>query len=302
MRDEATELVVIVETLGSVTVICTGKTGTLTRNEMTLKELWLAAGDEVSISGDGHREAGQFSFAQPDAAGHKRGLAPTRLEKLRELVFTSERKMMPTIFSARNSRDEGTGQSVTLGKRPDISSSRLPAHRVMAYLVGKRPTHSSRRATMNRTIPRHFTLLSLVLLLCGVLSCTGKPPRTDLIDGHLRPCPDTPNCLNSETAGPAYIAPLTYTSSTAKAWQNIKKTIEDTEGVIVASEPGYLRAVYTSQVMRFEDDVEFRLDEAAGMIQVRSASRMGMWDLGVNKRRMEYIRHLFSGRDERSGR
>lgn len=150
--------------------------------------------------------------------------------------------------------------------------------------------------------PRHLTLLPLSLLLFGLCSCAGQPPKSGLVDGHLRPCPNTPNCLNSETSGPAHIAPIIYTSSTGMAWQNLRKTIEDTEGVIVDSQPGYLRATYTSQLMRFVDDVEFRLDEAAGIIQVRSASRLGFWDLGVNQRRVEYIRRLFSGRDERSGK
>lgn len=155
---------------------------------------------------------------------------------------------------------------------------------------------------MSQKIPRCFTLLPLALMLFGIFSCTGKPPKSGLVDGHLRPCPTTPNCLNSETFGPASISPIIYTSAPGMAWQNLRKTIEDTEGVVVDSQPGYLRAVYTSQVMRFVDDVEFRLDEAAGTIQVRSASRLGFWDLGVNKRRLERIRRLFSGRDERSGR
>jgi len=41
------------------------------------------------------------------------------------------------------------------------------------------------------------------------------------------------------------------------------------------------------------DDVEFRIDEAAGVIHVRSASRKGYWDLGVNRRRVEAIREAF---------
>lgn len=155
---------------------------------------------------------------------------------------------------------------------------------------------------MKRKMPGRLTLLPLLLMLFGTFSCAGTPPKSGLIDGRLRPCPNSPNCLSSETSGPAYIAPIPYTSTTALAWQNLKKTIEDTEGAIVDSQPGYLRAVYTSQVLRFEDDLELRLDEAAKLIQMRSASRNGYWDMGVNRRRVEQFRRLFSGRDERAGR
>jgi len=155
---------------------------------------------------------------------------------------------------------------------------------------------------MPKKISRRLIFLPLALMLGGIFSCAGQPPKSGLVDGHLRPCPNTPNCLSSESSGPAYVAPIPYTSSTAMAWQNLKKTIADTEGVIVDSQPGYLRAVYTSQVLRFEDDLEFRLDEAVKMIQLRSASRSGYWDLGANRRRVEWLRRLFGGQDARNGR
>lgn len=179
-------------------------------------------------------------------------------------------------------------------------SSRLSVPRVMTYIVkGNPPTPME--SNMKTKIAGILIHLSLLLPLFGLFSCAGQPPKAGLVDGHLRPCPNSPNCLNSENSGPSAIAPLAYTSSSAVAWQNIKKTIEDSGGYIVDSQPGYLRAVYTSQLMQFVDDLELRLDESAGLIQIRSSSRLGFWDMGVNKRRVEQIRRLFSGRNERSG-
>jgi uncharacterized protein (DUF1499 family) len=60
--------------------------------------------------------------------------------------------------------------------------------------------------------------------------------------------------------------------------------------LIVTETPVYLHAEFTSAVMRFVDDVEFSLDEATRSINMRSASRLGKSDLGVNRRRIEEIR------------
>ena len=56
----------------------------------------------------------------------------------------------------------------------------------------------------------------------------------------------------------------------------------------------YLHAEFKSAVFRFVDDVEFFADEGAGVIQVRSAARVGNSDLGVNRKRLETIRALGS--------
>jgi uncharacterized protein (DUF1499 family) len=62
---------------------------------------------------------------------------------------------------------------------------------------------------------------------------------------------------------------------------------------VVTEQPGYLYAQARTRLLRFTDDVEFSLDEAAGVIHVRSASRIGHGDRGVNRARVEAIRSAF---------
>jgi len=59
---------------------------------------------------------------------------------------------------------------------------------------------------------------------------------------------------------------------------------------IVRATPEYLYAEFRSRIMRFVDDVEFALDAARGVIHVRSASRVGVRDFGVNRARVEALR------------
>ena len=61
-------------------------------------------------------------------------------------------------------------------------------------------------------------------------------------------------------------------------------------GEIVKKEPGYLYAQFTTRIMKYVDDAEFWFDPAENVIQVRSASRLGSGDFGVNRKRIEFIR------------
>jgi uncharacterized protein (DUF1499 family) len=65
---------------------------------------------------------------------------------------------------------------------------------------------------------------------------------------------------------------------------------------VVAAETGYLYAEFRSKLMGFVDDVEFLVDPAKGVIHVRSASRLGRRDFGVNRDRIERLRSLLEKR------
>lgn len=69
-------------------------------------------------------------------------------------------------------------------------------------------------------------------------------------------------------------------------------------GKIQEEQDGYLWATFTSRLFRFVDDVEFRMVSSDGIIHVRSGSRKGYSDLGVNRRRVEKLRTLFNQKKE----
>jgi uncharacterized protein (DUF1499 family) len=121
----------------------------------------------------------------------------------------------------------------------------------------------------------------------------GKRPTTiGLQAGRLTPCPSSPNCVCSYDSDELHkIDPLRYSSTPAEAWAALKQAIESLERTkIITVTPDYLYAEFSSKLMGFVDDVEFYLDSGAGVIQVRSASRLGQSDLGVNRQRIEQIR------------
>jgi uncharacterized protein (DUF1499 family) len=114
--------------------------------------------------------------------------------------------------------------------------------------------------------------------------------------GSFAPCPNKPNCVSSFANDEDHqIAALEIEGSTEAAWAGLQTILEDTPRVeIVSSSGNYIHAVYTSSFMRYRDDVEFllRLDEKD--IAVRSASRVGYGDMGVNRNRIEAIRDELS--------
>ena len=127
-------------------------------------------------------------------------------------------------------------------------------------------------------------------LLAG---CHGaRPASLGVRQGVLAPCPSSPNCVSSLADDDVHrIAPLPFAGSASAAIDRLAGIVRSLPRTSVVTASGnYLHAEFRSAVFRFVDDVEFHADEPAGVIQVRSASRVGSSDLGVNRRRIEAIR------------
>lgn len=126
----------------------------------------------------------------------------------------------------------------------------------------------------------------------------GKRPD-EVGTGTLAPCPARPNCVSSHaTLSQHAIAPLRPGGDPAAAMARLETVVRAQPGArVVAAGPRYLHAEFVSPVLGFVDDVEFVPDPAAGVIHVRSASRLGYGDFGANRARVEAIRAAFDRAD-----
>lgn len=137
-----------------------------------------------------------------------------------------------------------------------------------------------------------FLLLACVLLTA--LSCAARPPKAGLLAGRLRPCPGKPNCICSEDRqAEAWVEPLTFQGPPTRAWEQLQAVLQDMKGTIQRQDDQYICTTFSTKVLRFVDDMEFRMVAEENTIHVRSASRVGYSDLGLNKRRMERLRSRF---------
>lgn len=126
---------------------------------------------------------------------------------------------------------------------------------------------------------------------------SGKRPNDlGVKNGRLKPPPASPNAVSSQAQDASHaIAPLSYTGSAVRAMDALVAVVEATPRTRVVSRTNdYLYAEYESALMGFVDDVEFWFEPNAKVIHVRSASRLGYSDFGVNRARIEDIRRKFS--------
>ena len=140
------------------------------------------------------------------------------------------------------------------------------------------------------TMNSSWLLLMPALLLIG---CHGtRPANLGARDGILSPCPASPNCVSSQAPDEEHrVAPLPYTGPAGEAMARLLALVRSLPRTDVVTRTGsYLHVEFTSLLFRFVDDVEFLADDAAKVIHVRSASRLGKSDLGVNRKRIEKIR------------
>jgi len=131
--------------------------------------------------------------------------------------------------------------------------------------------------------------------LAGILIFIIATAHTEVLQRDDMNCPDKPNCVSSLANDTAhYIEPLTFNDSPEKGMARLKAALLQEKGItLVKNAPEVLKAEIKSSIFGFIDDVEFIMSSEQSVIHVRSASRTGYYDLGVNRRRIERIRQRF---------
>lgn len=107
----------------------------------------------------------------------------------------------------------------------------------------------------------------------------------------LSPCPDRPNCVSTlNEPDSRKMPPIHYSCAMEKARAILLEFLERTPGCeVVTVNEDYVKAVFTSKIFKFKDDVEFLFNDREKSLHFKSASRIGYYDFRVNRKRMENI-------------
>ena len=142
-----------------------------------------------------------------------------------------------------------------------------------------------------------FYVVIPVVLAFFLVSCQGtRPDNLGAVDGKLGESPDKPNCVFSESKSDDHrIQPLEVMDSAEASIEKLTTIIQGMERTrVIEKKENYLYAEFESNLFKFVDDVEFYIPENGSSIQVRSASRIGYSDRGVNRERIDAIRASYS--------
>jgi uncharacterized protein (DUF1499 family) len=139
--------------------------------------------------------------------------------------------------------------------------------------------------------------LLLIMILWG---CSGGPTeRQNSNSSGFLDCPDTPNCVSSLAKNPKYrVEPFKLKKDPKTSWDIVKKTVEQLPRTkVVSADNSDIHAECKSMIFRFVDDLTLHLTPSNGIINIRSASRIGYSDLGVNRRHVENLRKKLQQND-----
>ncbi|MBW2407271.1 MAG: DUF1499 domain-containing protein [Deltaproteobacteria bacterium] len=139
----------------------------------------------------------------------------------------------------------------------------------------------------------HKAFIGTLLILTTLFGCSGnRTERNISASSGLLDCPDKPNCVSSLAKNPKYrVEPFTLKNDPKTSWDRVQETVGSIPRTkIVSANNIDIHAECRSLIFRFVDDLNLHLIPISHTIHIRSASRTGYSDLGVNRRRIENLR------------
>ncbi|WP_336623621.1 DUF1499 domain-containing protein [Methyloversatilis sp.] len=129
----------------------------------------------------------------------------------------------------------------------------------------------------------------------ALAACASTALAADAAPRVLTRCPDSPNCVSTQSDSAAKMAPIPFSGDAAAAQARLKQVIlAQPRATITREEPGFIAAEFRSRIFRFVDAAEFAIDAGASVIHYRSGARTGYSDFGVNRSRMEALAKGFA--------
>jgi uncharacterized protein (DUF1499 family) len=139
----------------------------------------------------------------------------------------------------------------------------------------------------------HKIVVGSFVFLTILWGCSGnKTERPNGKSSGFLDCPDSPNCVSSLAKNPKHrIEPFKLKKDYKTGWATVQRTVGALPRTkIVSADNSDIHAECKSMIFRFVDDLMLHLNPSNGLIHVRSASRTGYSDFGVNRRRVESLR------------
>jgi uncharacterized protein (DUF1499 family) len=138
-------------------------------------------------------------------------------------------------------------------------------------------------------------LLVVLFAILLVFQNMKVPTHLGHDSGKLAPMPSTPNAVSSQAKQESKkVIPVPYKESSEQTMAAVVKVLEQMGGNDIQTQEGnYVYTIFTTPMMRFHDDVEIFLDDAAQLVHFRSQSRAGKSDLGANRKRYEQFSELY---------
>jgi len=135
----------------------------------------------------------------------------------------------------------------------------------------------------------------VIIMSITLFSCSGQKPKDlGVFDNKFSTCPGSPNCVSSDAEDKDHnIEFFKLNTGLENDWQAVHEIVASLKRTkIITFNENYIHAECSSAIFGFVDDLQLHLRKHGQYVAVKSASRLGYSDFGVNRKRIANLREL----------